>query len=159
MSLAQTTLFFVRVKFPVKMIAMQESNMQYAETVVNKEELPISVVQTILLEIVMYLIHRIFILTKGHSALTVYAQRITAQSWYHTITKLWAECAGTVMPGEPLFSLAFHILEGSKSLSSSKFIRREKLSFTASISSKEQGLRIQRFPRASGSSSKYFFIY
>jgi len=80
MSLAQTTLFFVRVKFPVKMIAMQESNMQYAETVVNKEELPISVVQTILLEIVMYLIHRIFILTKGHSALTVYAQRITAQS-------------------------------------------------------------------------------
>lgn len=60
---------------------------------------------------------------------------------------------------EPLLSLGFHILEGSKSLSSSKFIRREKLSFTASISSKEQGLRIQRFPRASGSSSKYFFIY
>lgn len=52
-----------------------------------------------------------------------------------------------------------HTLEGSRSLSSSKFISRLKLSFTASISSKEQGLSIQRFPRASGSSSKYFLIY
>lgn len=68
----QTMLFLCVQNFISRMMTTQESNMQCAELVVNKEELPISVVQTILLEIIMYLIHRVFNLTKGYSALTVY---------------------------------------------------------------------------------------
>lgn len=49
-----------------------------------------------------------------------------------------------------------HMRTASWSFSSNKWISWQKLSFRASTLSREQGCRIQRFPRARGSSSKYF---
>ncbi|MEE6458206.1 hypothetical protein FKM82_000214 [Ascaphus truei] len=58
-----------------------------------------------------------------------------------------------------LCSWSSHICTGSCSLSSNTLISMEKLSFTAAMSSSDVGWRSQRFPRASGSSSKYFLIW